>query len=144
SRKFGRGHWMMRLIGACLIISLGLMWLASLQSVGVGVARLGGIMVLLQVALIILVTPALASGLISSERESRGWQLLQMTPMSSFTIVSGKLLSVAVTLLLILGATLPGYAVLIAIAPGQQATVVNVLITLALTALMALLVSAAV
>lgn len=143
-RKFGRGHWMMRLIGACLIISLGLMYAASLGSASLGLDRLGGIMVLLQMALIILITPALASGLIAGERESRSWQLLQMTPMSATTVVVGKLLSVAVTLLLILGATLPGYAVLIAISPAQQPTVINVLISLALTALMALLVSAAV
>lgn len=142
--RFGRGHWMMRLIGACLIVSLGLMLLASIQSMGMGPGRLGGIMVLLQVALIILVTPAMAAGLISTERESRGWQLLQMTPMSSVTIVAGKLMSVALTVLLILGATLPGYAVLIAISPGQQATVINVLISLVLTAVMAILVSAAI
>jgi ABC-type transport system involved in multi-copper enzyme maturation permease subunit len=143
-RKFGRGHWMMRLIGACLIISLGLMLVAAWQATDVDLGRLGGIMVLLQVALIVLVTPALASGLISGERESRGWQLLQMTPMSPVTIVLGKLMSVAVTLVLILGATLPGYAVLIAIQPAQQATVINVLISLSLTAVMALLLSAAV
>lgn len=143
-RKFGRGHWMMRLIGACLIVSLGLMLAAAVLSEQVELGRLGGIMVMLQVALIVLITPALAAGLISGERESRGWQLLQMTPMSPVTIVTGKLLSVAVTLLLILGATLPGYAVLIAIQPAEQMTVVNVLISLSLTALMALFVSAAI
>lgn len=148
TRKFGRGHWMMRLIGACLIVSLGLMLVASYQAQSGSseneLGRLGGIMVMLQVALIILVTPALAGGLIASEVESRGWQLLQMTPMSPFTIVTGKLMSVAVTLALILGATLPGYAVLIAIQPAQQDTVVRVLISLALTAVMALFVSAAI
>ncbi len=144
TRKFGRGHWMMRLVGACVIISLGLMYVASTGSMGMDVDRLGGIMVLLQVALIILVTPALAGGLISGEIESRGWQLLQMTPMSPFTIVTGKLLSVAATLTLILGATLPGYLVLIAISPSEQETVLNVVISLILTSIMALFVSAAV
>lgn len=144
SSTFGRGHWMMRLIGACLVISLGLMLLASWQSAEMELGRLGGIMVLLQVALIVLVTPAMASGLISGERESGGWRLLQMTPMSPFTIVSGKLLSVAVTVTLILLATLPGYAVLLVIQPAQQPVVINVLISLVLTAVMALLVSAAI
>jgi ABC-type transport system involved in multi-copper enzyme maturation permease subunit len=145
-RRFGRGNWMMRLIMACMIISLLLMlataWQAGQQAEQLG--KLGGVMVLLQVTLIILITPSLASGLICSEIESRSWQLLQMTPLTAGTIVRGKLLSVVVTLVLILLATLPGYAVLIAIDPAQWPVVVRVLISLALTAVMALAVSAAV
>ena len=150
-RKFGRGHWMMRALGACLIISLGLMLLAAYQSatqLGAGdasaVGQLGGVMVVLQIALIVLITPSLASGLIAGEVESRGWQLLQMTPLSPVTIVIGKLQSVVVPLALLLLATLPGYVVLIAIQPEMLDTVIAVLITLALTAVMTLLVAAAV
>lgn len=145
-RRFGRGNWMMRLIMACMIISLLLMlataWQAGQQAEQLG--KLGGVMVLLQVTLIILLTPSLASGLISTEIESRSWQLLQMTPLSAGRIVRGKLLSVVVTLVLLLIATLPGYAVLIAIDPQQWPVVVRVLVSLALTAVMALVVSAAV
>ena len=51
------------------------------------------------------------SGLISSERESGGWEILQMTPLSVGVIIRGKLMSVVSTLALILCATLPGYLV---------------------------------
>jgi hypothetical protein len=58
--------------------------------------------------LIVLITPSLASGLISSDLETGGWQLLQMTPLSALTIITGKLLSVTWTLLLVhLGSMLP-------------------------------------
>lgn len=143
-RRFGRGNWMMRLIGACLIISMLLMLAALTLSIDNGVETMGGIMVLLQISLIVLLTPSLASGLISGERESRGWQLLQMTPLSALSIVMGKLLSVIVTLVLVLLATLPAYAVLIYVDPGQWQIALYVLLTLTLTALLALLISAAV
>lgn len=143
-RRFGRGHWMMRMIGGCLIVSLMLMLAGARQSQTWGVRELGGIMVLLQVALILLITPSLASGLISAERESKGWQLLQMTPLSPLTIVAGKLMSVLWTLTLLLLATLPAYVVLIYIDAGQMVVAIKVLISLTLIAALALLLSAAV
>jgi len=142
--KFGRSYWMMRLMFSCLIISLGLMLATARGSENWGVEKLGGIMVLLQIALIILLTPSLASGLISSERESGGWQLLQMTPLGAFAIIRGKLFSVIRTLTLLLVATLPGYAVMLVIDPSKMALALRVIITLLLTAAFALLVSAAV
>ena len=39
---------------------------------------------------------------LSSERETGGWQLLQMTPLSAGAILRGKLLSVAWPLFLVL------------------------------------------
>jgi ABC-type transport system involved in multi-copper enzyme maturation permease subunit len=143
TNRFGRSHWMIRLIVLCVIVSLGLMYLTTLQMSFSDTGTLGGILVLLQVALIVLLTPTLASGLISVERESRGWELLQMTPLSATKIVTGKLMSVVLTLLLILAATLPGYLVLLAIKPGSWPQVLDVLTTLVMIALMALLVSAA-
>jgi ABC-type transport system involved in multi-copper enzyme maturation permease subunit len=143
-RRFGRGNWMMRLIGGCLIVSLLLVLVGTKQSIISGVETIGGIMVMLQISLVILLTPSLASGIISSERECGGWQLLQMTPLSALTIISGKLLSVMVPLLLVLLATLPAYAVMIWLDPGQMFIAINVMISLALTALLALLSSAAI
>ncbi len=143
-RKFGRLHWLLRLIAICGIISLALTILTTTQTVSWDVASVGGIMVVLQVALIVLITPSLAAGLIATEHETGGWVLLQSTPMSIWRIVWGKILSVILTLGLILLATLPGYLVMVAIDPGQWFQVRRVAICLLMTALFVMLCSAAV
>ncbi len=148
TRRFGRSGWMVRLIAGTMIVSLLLMVLAAIgaemftMAEGGGVATLGAIIVLLQTSLIILLTPSLAAGLISSERESGGWQLLQLTPLSAVTIVTGKLLSVGLVLLLVLLATVPGYVVLLAVDFSHRLSVVNVVVTLTLTACFAMILSA--
>ncbi len=142
SRRFGRFHWILRLVAACALVSLGLTYATTLGTLDWGVETIGGIMVLLQVALIVLLTPSLAAGLISSERESGGWELLQMTPLSGGAILRGKLLSVIATLILILFATLPGYLVMIWIRPETWGQISQVLTCLLLTAVFALLLSA--
>ena len=144
SSRFGRSHWMMRLIGGCLIVSLGLMLAASWGAMNFTSRTLGEIVVLLQVSLIVLVAPTLSAGLISAELQNGSWQILQMTPLSSITIVVGKLLSAARTLLLIMLATLPGYAVMLIINPNQRRRVILALVCLVVIALVSVLVSAAV
>jgi ABC-type transport system involved in multi-copper enzyme maturation permease subunit len=109
-----------------------------------GVETISTIMVFLQVALLVLLTPSLTSGLISSERETGGWQMLLSTPLSAGAILRGKLLSVAWPLFLVLCATLPGYLVLIALQPALVWQVLRVLGCLALTAVFAVLLGAAV
>jgi ABC-type transport system involved in multi-copper enzyme maturation permease subunit len=144
-RRFGRSHWTLRLLAVSAILSLGLTILA-LTGAGpknLGIEEVGGALVLLQVALLILFTPSLAAGLVSAERESGTWQLLRMTPLSAGTILRGKLLSVAWPVLLLLGATLPGYIVMMTIKPELIHQVRRVVICLALTAVFAVLLSAA-
>ncbi|MFO0841320.1 MAG: ABC transporter permease subunit [Gemmataceae bacterium] len=143
-RRFGRSHWMLRLIALCAIASLALSCVAVLGVLDWGVETVGSIMVFLQMALLVLLAPSLASGLISSERETGGWQLLQMTPLSPGAILRGKLLSVAWPLFLVLCATLPGYVVMIAIQPELTRQVLRVLACLGLTAAFAVLLGAAV
>lgn len=143
-RRFGRGNWMMRLIGVYLVLSLLLVLAATTMSQAQGVSSVLSIVAIMQVGLILLLAPSLAAGLISSEREGRGWQLLQMTPMSTATIVVGKLLSAAVPLLLVLLSTLPAFAVMVFFDPGMLRTALSVLTTLLLFALMSILLSAAV
>ena len=143
-RRFGRLHWLLRLVAICALLSLGLTYGTVTGTVDWGVQTIGGIMVLMQVALLVLITPALAAGLISTERESGGWTLLQMTPMSSIRIVWGKLLSVILTLLLVLCATLPGYAVMVYVEPGMRFQVERVIVCLLATAGFAMLLSAAI
>ena len=141
-RAFGRLNWLLRIIGACALVSLGLTYMSTKGSEDWGVETIGGIIVVLQVALIVMFTPALAAGLISSERESGGWDLLRMTPMSAFKILRGKLMSVVWTVLLVLCATLPGYLVMIWIKPVMETQVQQVIICLLFTTLFAVLVSA--
>lgn len=143
SRRFGRSHWTLRLIAVCAILSLGLSYVAASGVLGWGVEIIGGALVLLQIALLILFSPSLAAGLVSAERESGSWQLLRMTPLSPGKILRGKLLSVAWPLLLLFCATLPGYAAMIASRPTLIYQVQRVVICLVITGVFAVLVSAA-
>jgi ABC-type transport system involved in multi-copper enzyme maturation permease subunit len=143
-RRFGRLHWLLRLIAVCAVLSLALTYATVTGTVDWGVDTIGAIMVVMQVALLVLITPSLSGGLISTERESGGWPLLQMTPMSIPRILWGKLLSVILTLLLVLCATLPGYVVMVYIDPGLRLQVERVVICLAATAGFAMLLSAAI
>jgi ABC-type transport system involved in multi-copper enzyme maturation permease subunit len=144
ARRFGRSHWMLRLIAVSAILSLGLTYVAASGALGWGVEVIGGVLVLLQVALLLLFAPSLAAGLISAERESGSWQLLRMTPLSAGKILRGKLLSVALPVVLLLCATLPGYVVMMMIKPDLAERVERVVICLALMSVFAVLLSAAV
>ncbi len=141
SRRFGRSHWMLRLVAVCALISLGLTYVATAGTLDWGVETIGGIMVVLQVALIVFIAPSLAAGLISSEHEVGSWTLLRMTPMSAGTIIRGKLASCTWTMLLILLATLPGYALMMVIKPILRQQVLYVLFSLVLTAAFAIILS---
>jgi ABC-type transport system involved in multi-copper enzyme maturation permease subunit len=143
SRRFGRSHWALRLIAISAILSLLLSLIAASGALGWGVEVIGAVLILLQVALLILFAPTLAGGLVSAERESGSWELLRMTPLSPGAILRGKLLSVAWPLLLLLGATLPGYIVMMTVEPALVHRIARVVTCLVLTAVFAVLVSAA-
>ena len=142
TRKFGRLHWLIRLVAICAIISLTLTVVSAAGTVSWGVSRIAGTLVLLQIALLVVLGPSLAAGLIAAERETGGWQLLRMTPMSSLRIVVGKLMSVMWTMALVLLATLPGYLVMMWIQPSIAPQVQRVIISLVLATLLIISVSA--
>lgn len=144
SRQFGRMHWLLRLIAGCSLVSLGLAFAATLGSEEWGVEKIGAILVSMQMALVVLFTPALASGLISSEIESGGWELLRTTPLSASRIVRGKLLSVVWTLVLLLLASLPGYGVMIWIKPVLKDQILQVMTCIVLGAVFSIMLSATV
>jgi ABC-type transport system involved in multi-copper enzyme maturation permease subunit len=143
ARRFGRSHWMIRLVAISAIISLALSCVAAMGAVPWGIEYIAFTLVLLQVALLILFSPSLAAGLVSSERESGSWQLLRMTPLSAGVILRGKLLSVVWPLLLLLCATLPGYIVLMTLEPAFIHRAQRVVACLCLTAVFGVLLSAA-
>lgn len=144
TRRFGRIHWLLRLVSLAALVSLLLTYAATTGTIDWGVETIGGIMVILQVALLLVLTPSLAANLISAERESGGWELLMMTPLPARSILLGKLLSVFLTLLLLMLATLPGYLVMIWIHPPLRWQVWQVLICLSWMAMFAMFLSAAV
>lgn len=144
SRQFGRLHWLLRLIAGCAVLSLLLTLATTMGTVGWGVERIGGIIIVAQVALIVVFTPGLAGGMIAGEIEGGGWNLLRTTPLSAGSILRGKLLSVIITLLLVLCASLPGYGIMMMIKPVLRDQVIQVLISLIVVALFSLLVSATV
>jgi ABC-type transport system involved in multi-copper enzyme maturation permease subunit len=144
SRRFGRSHWLIRMVAICVIASMLLTWAAATGVMDWGVNTIGGLLVMLQLGLLLLVTPSLAAGIISSERECGGWELLRMTPLSTWSILRGKLMSVAWTMLLILVATLPGYLVLVYIQPARWLQVYLVVTCFLLATINAVLVTAAV
>ncbi len=144
TRRFGRSHWLLRLISAAALFSLYLAYASASTSVDLGPETIAGTLVVLQVALLIMITPSLAANLISAERETGGWDLLMMTPLSAVRIVIGKLLSVFLTLILVLLATLPGYLALIFIYPPVRWRVWQVMICMGWTLVFAVTLSAAV
>ncbi len=143
-RRFGRLHWLMRLVAVCATLSLGLTYAATAGTFDWGVETIGAIMVVMQVALIVLIAPSLAAGLISVEQEYGGWTLLQTTRLRAGRIIWGKLLSVLLPLMLVFCATMPGYLVMAYIEPGKALQVQRVVVCLALTAVFSMLFSAAV
>lgn len=144
TRRFGRIHWLLRLVAICAVVSLLMTFAATTSTMDWGVETIGGLLVMLQVALVVLITPSLAAGLISNELEAGGWNLLRMTTLPGWRIVTGKLASVAWTVLLLLLATAPGYIVMIVIKPTMWQQVYQVMICLLLTVLYTMAVSAAV
>lgn len=143
-RRFGRLHWLVRIVAVCAVLSLGLTYATTAGTFDWGVETIGAIMVVLQVALIVLMAPSLSAGLISVEREGGGWLLLRTTTMSVWRIIWGKLLSALIPLFVLLGATMPGYVVMAYIQPGMALQVQRVLVCLVLTSIFSMMVSAAV
>jgi ABC-type transport system involved in multi-copper enzyme maturation permease subunit len=136
TRQFGRLHWLMRLVSICAVVSLVLAVIATTGTVTWGVDRIASSLVILQIGLLLVLGPSLGANTIASEIESGGWQLLRAAPISAWRILVGKWLSIALTLLLLLGATLPGYITMAYVQPSVSGQVGNVLVSLCVAAAM--------
>ncbi|MCP4175742.1 MAG: ABC transporter permease subunit [Fuerstiella sp.] len=144
SRQFGRLHWLLRMVAGCAVLSLLLTLATTMGTLDWGVEKVGGIMIVAQVGLILVLTPGISGAMIAGEMESGGWNMLRATPLSTRRVVTGKLMSVSITLALVLCASLPGYGIIMVIKPVLQTQVAQVIVSLALTAAVAMLVSATV
>lgn len=144
SRQFGRLHWLLRMVAGCAVMSLLLSLATTMGTLDWGVEKVGGIMIVAQVGLILVLTPGISGAMIAGEMESGGWDMLRATPLGAHRVLFGKLMSVCITLALVLCASLPGYGIIMVIKPVLQTQVAQVVVSLALTAAVAMLVSATV
>lgn len=141
TRKFGRSHWAMRIFAFCLVTSMALSMLTVTKTMDWGIQELGQIVAVMQFAIITLLTPSLAAGFIAAERESGGWTILRTTPLSARRILVGKFISAAVSLIMMLIATIPCYFIMMHIAL-ETAWLWRSGITIVLACLLAMLLSA--
>lgn len=144
TRKFGRLHWLARIVAFCMVASLALTILAATGTVSWGVGQIAVALVLMQLSLLMLVGPSLGASLIAAEVESGGWTLLRASPFSTVRILTGKLTSVLITMLMVLLATLPGYVVMSFIQPELGGQVSNVVLSLLIAIALIVSVSACV
>jgi ABC-2 type transport system permease protein len=86
------------------------------------------ILSVLQLALILFITPGLTAGVISSERERQTLNMMLTTTQSSTSIILSKLISSVSFLLLLIIASLPLYSIVFlfgGISPGQLVTMIG-------------------
>jgi ABC-2 type transport system permease protein len=86
------------------------------------------ILSVLQLALILFITPGLTAGVISSERERQTLNIMLTTTQSSTSIIISKLISSVSFLLLLIIASLPLYGIVFlfgGISPGQVLTTIG-------------------
>jgi hypothetical protein len=119
TRPMLQAHWLLRAVGASLIVSILLMFLVALSvsafseetaSLPQAIALFTGI---LMVLLIVLVGPAMTSGAICSDRETGVWDLMRTTRLPSWRIVSGKFQASVVPLFLLALAMVPALLILL-------------------------------
>jgi len=98
------------LLGGILWLTLrtteGMGGLTATQAMGLGRGIFGGVL-LIETLVVIALAPAYTAGAITSEREKQTYDLLAVTPISSLSLVLGKLLSGLSYLALIVFASFP-------------------------------------
>jgi hypothetical protein len=108
------GRWMIRIFYGAVVMALGL----SLMSLYGGsendnvIVYVATVVVSLQFAIIALVTPSLASPVISTEREAGTFEMLRMTRLGGGKIFWGKFIPALLPALLPVVAMLPAWGVI--------------------------------
>ncbi len=106
---FGRLAQLLRGFYACWIISILLVLMAAFGAYLYAPSIIAVFTISFQMTLILFMGPIFSAPLISREVENQRFDLLRLTRLSSFTIVSGKYQSVIIPVVLLLIATLPPY-----------------------------------
>lgn len=116
TKALGKAHYLVRGIYACIAVSIGLV-LAMTFLVDVFDPAMHRVAVtVLQLLLVLFLTPALSATAITSEREGGHLDQLRSADVGGYTMLMGKLLSSLVPMGLLLLATLPILAGLVFVA----------------------------
>ncbi len=109
---FGRLVYLVRGVYFCITISFALILLSAFSTYVYAARIIAIFTVSFQMVLVLFVTPIFSAPLISSEVEAGRFDLLRLTKLRSFQIVSGKFQSVILPLFIMMVATLPPYLAL--------------------------------
>ena len=119
SNNMRSGSWMIRIFYFSLFLSLALAVMALYGGTEHAdlMRYVVQVLIALQIALVTLVVPSLATGAISGEMENNTFELLRLAPLSADRIFWGKLLPAFGPAILPMIALLPAYAALAYIDP---------------------------
>jgi len=117
---FGRLHYIVRSFYACVTASMALTLAAAFSVHFFSTKAIATLTVCLQAVLFLFIVPILSSTLICGEIEGKRFDLLRLTRLSSWRIVSGKLLAILLPLVILMIATLPPYLILARIDPDPR------------------------
>jgi len=141
TRPMLQGQWLMRTIAICLVAAVLLIFLVGI-SVQAFAAESAGLIPTMGMAvagmitvLVLLLGPAFTSGAICSDRETGVWDLIRMTRIPSWRIVSGKFQACVIPLLLLVVSILPAFAILLYFKKGMWPNVVQSLYVVGMTVL---------
>jgi ABC-2 type transport system permease protein len=89
-----------------------------------------------QLFLIVFITPALTAGAISGERQRRTWEIMLVTPLSSFSIAWGKLLVALCFDFLLIATSLPLFCLVILFGGVTAGDIMRAFVVFGATALL--------
>jgi len=141
TRPMLQTQWLLRAVSFCLMTSILLMLLVPL-AVGAYVSGrpemfrpMCSAVAVLIVLLVALVGPAITAGTICADRETGVWDLLRISRVPSWRIVSGKFQASIIPLLLLTGAMVPSLFVLLYFRSGLLPQILDVLAVVGMTVL---------
>lgn len=118
TKTFGRLINLVRGIYTCFFISMGLMILCAFSSFLFTVNVIAVFVICFQLMLVMFIAPIMSAPLISAEVESGQFDLLRITRLNSWTIITGKFEAVLFPIVIMLIATIPPYFVITYIEPN--------------------------
>jgi ABC-type transport system involved in multi-copper enzyme maturation permease subunit len=136
-----QGQWLLRTVAIALIAAILLMGLVTV-SVTAFAAESAGLVPTMAIAvaalitvLLLLIGPAFTSGTICADRETGVWDLIRMTEIPSWRIVSGKFQASLIPLLLLVVAIIPAFAILLYFNKGLWNSMLRTLQVVGMTVL---------